>query len=77
MKWLSLLTNRAFVSAVMIIAGNILMLIYGRDFGLDEKLTETIITVAGGILQAMGFTGAVTYKKEQEDEDVSSSDESD
>ena len=76
MKWLSLLTNRAFVSAVMIIAGNILMLIYGRDFGLDEKLTETIITVAGGILQAMGFTGAVTYKKEQEQKNVSSGDES-
>ena len=48
----------------MIIAGNILMLIYGRDFGLDEKLTETIITVAGDFA-GMKLTGAVTYKKEQ------------
>jgi len=57
---LTLLINRAFVSAVLTVIGLILTAIYGRDFLVDEKLTETILTIAGGLFTALGFTGALT-----------------
>jgi uncharacterized membrane protein len=59
-KLIALLLNRAFVSALLIIAGSILTAIYGKDFGVDEKLTETILTVVGGIATAFGYVGALT-----------------
>ena len=54
---LTLLMNRAFVSACLTVAGIVLTSIYGRDFLVDEKLTETILTIAGGLFTALGFTG--------------------
>ena len=57
---LTLLMNRAFVSACLTVAGIVLTSIYGRDFLVDEKLTETILTIAGGLFTALGFTGALT-----------------
>ena len=57
---LTLLINRAFVSAVLTVIGLVLTAIYGKDFLVDEKLTETILTIAGGLFTAFGFTGALT-----------------
>lgn len=57
---LTLLMNRAFVSACLTVIGIILTSVYGRDFLVDEKLLETIMTIAGGLFTALGFTGALT-----------------
>jgi len=56
---LGLLMNRAFVSACLTVLGMGLSAVYGRDFMVDGRLLETVLTIAGGLFTALGFTGAL------------------
>ena len=59
-KLLALLLNRAFISGLLVVIGSILTAVYGKDFGVDEKLTETILTITGAIANMAGFGIALT-----------------
>lgn len=59
MKWITLFTNKAVISALFIIAGSIAML-YGKTLNFNEQLIDAIVTVAGAVAQVLGIVGVAT-----------------
>ena len=67
-KFITLFANRAVVSALFVIVGSIAML-WGRTIDFDEKLVDALVAIAGGLLTAFGYAGALytpVTKKEEE-----------
>jgi uncharacterized membrane protein len=58
LKILALFTNRAFISAVFIVAGSLAML-WGRSINFNEQLIDALVTIAGGLLTVFGYAGAL------------------
>ena len=58
LKVLALFTNRAFISAVFIVAGSLAML-WGRSINFNEQLIDALVTIAVGLLTVFGYAGAL------------------
>lgn len=56
LKVLALFTNRAFVSAVFVVAGSVAML-WGRSINFNGQLVDACVTIAGAVLQIFGAAG--------------------
>lgn len=57
-KVLALFTNRAFISAIFILGGSLAM-VWGRSINFDEQLIDALVTIAGALLTAFGYAGAL------------------
>jgi hypothetical protein len=66
MRWIILFTSRKFVSSVLFVVGSVTMAIFGQNFGLEENIVDSIVTIAGAVSALVGYRIALKTPTEEQ-----------